>query len=194
MGLKLLIPPFVEPITLEEAKKHCRIETDDENTLIEGFIKAAREHCEKFQNRAYCQQTFELWLDAFPTVGQIQIPRPPLISVESIKYYDVDNVEHEFSDEEYFVDTKNEPGWVVLNYGSCWPTETLRPANGVCVIFTAGYEPGDYDDAENVPADVKSAIKLLVGHLFENRESTSATDLKEIPKGVNDLLWPDRIL
>lgn len=192
MALKLVIPPIIEPVSLEEAKLHCRVETDADDSIIEGWIKTAREYCEKFQNRAYCQQTWELWLDDFPKVGQLQIPRPPLILVDSIKYYDVDDVEYDFDPTEYFVDTKNEPGWVALNYGSTWPSETLRPANGVCITFTAGYEPGEYDDAENVPSDVKSAIKLLIGHWYENREATGAANIKDIPKGVDALLWMDR--
>jgi uncharacterized phiE125 gp8 family phage protein len=190
MALKLIVPPIEEPVTKEEAKNHCRVETDDDDTLIESLITAAREYCEGFQGRAYCPQIWEFWLDEFPRVGQIKLPRPPLISVDSIMYYDVDDIEHEFNKSEYFVDTKNEPGWVVLNYGSTWPIETLRPANGVCVTFTAGYESDDYGTA--VPQKVKQAILLLIGHWYENREA-SGPNLQDIPKGVDSLLWMDRV-
>lgn len=192
MAVKVLTPPAIEPVTLEQAKTHCRIDTDDEDPLIEGLIQAAREHCETFQNRAYCEQTLELWLDKFPAVGQIRLPRPPLLSVESVKYYDVDDEEFEFSPSEYFVDTKNEPGWVVLNYGASWPTETLRPANGICVTFVAGYETsGGSDETNMVPQAVKQAMLLLIGHWYENREA-AGPNLNEIPKGVDALLWPNR--
>ena len=39
-----------EPVTLEEAKKHLRVEHDDEDDLIQGLITTAREYCEGFQN------------------------------------------------------------------------------------------------------------------------------------------------
>jgi uncharacterized phiE125 gp8 family phage protein len=190
MALKLIVPPIEEPVTKEEAKNHCRVETDDDDTLIESLITAAREYCEGFQGRAYCPQIYEFWLDSWPKVGQIKIPRPPLISVESIIYYDVDDMPHDFDVDEYFVDIKNEPGWVVLNYGSVWPTETLRPANGVCITFMAGYESDDYGTA--VPQKVKQAILLLIGHWYENREAMGP-NLQDIPKGVDALLWMDRV-
>lgn len=36
-----------EPITLEEAKLHCRIDDDYEDTLIQAYIDAALEVCQK---------------------------------------------------------------------------------------------------------------------------------------------------
>jgi uncharacterized phiE125 gp8 family phage protein len=186
---KLVTPPAEEPISLEEAKLHCKVETDEDNSLIEALIIAAREYCEAFQWRAYITQGWELWLDGFPKSGQLILPRPPLISVDSITYYDVDDIGIPFDNSNYFVDTKNEPGWIVLNYGCSWPTEALRPANGVCVRFTVGY-----GDAEDVPQKVKQAILLIVGAWYEQRENFIATGgvPQEIPLGAKALLIQDR--
>jgi len=163
--------------------------TGADDTLITSLIKTARSYCEKFQNRAYITQSWELWLDEFPRNGQLQIPLPPLISIDSIKYYDVDDNEYPFADTNYFVDVKNEPGWIVLNSSISWPSTTLRPANGVCVTFTCGYGA-----ASDVPEDVKSAMKLIIGHLYKNREAVDTDNLKELPFAVDALLWMDRIL
>lgn len=192
--LKRVLPPASEPISIEEAKEHCRVETDTENTMILGLIIAAREYCETFQRRALITQTWELWLDDWPEVGQIMIPLPPLQTIDSIRYYDVDDNEFTMDPGDYFVDTKNEPGWVALNYGSAWPTITLRPVNGVCITFTAGYEVEGSDGAALVPESVKLAMKLLVGHWYENREASGNANLKDIPLGVHPLLWGERIL
>jgi uncharacterized phiE125 gp8 family phage protein len=197
MALKLIIPPGTEPISLDEAKAHCRVETDDDDILIEGLIIAAREYCEGFQNRAYITQTWELWLNAFPSTNYIELPRPPLQTVDSIVYYGTDDIEHEFED--YFVDAESEPGRVVLNYGKSWPSTTLRPANGVRIAFTAGYGEEEYGEGYgegyeegSVPQIIKQAMLLLIGHWYENREQGSPTELKEIPKGVDALLWMNR--
>jgi uncharacterized phage protein (predicted DNA packaging) len=40
-----------EPISLAEAKKHLRVEFEDDDTLIQGLIVAAREYAEGFLNR-----------------------------------------------------------------------------------------------------------------------------------------------
>lgn len=42
----------VEPVTLDEAKKHLRVEFNDDDALIEGLIVAARQWAEDFLNRS----------------------------------------------------------------------------------------------------------------------------------------------
>jgi uncharacterized phiE125 gp8 family phage protein len=165
--------------------------TSVEDDLIESLITTAREDCESFQNRVYITQTWELWLDEFPSKDFIEIPLPPLQSISSIKYYDTDDTEATFSSDNYFVDVKSEPGRVVLNHGESWPSTTLRPANGVCVTFVAGY-----GDADDVPKAVKQAILLLIGHYYENREAvlTSGMNAVAVSMAVESLLWKKRIL
>lgn len=183
--LKINTAPTSEPVSLSDAAAHCRIDSDDENTLLTAYIKAAREYCEGFQNRAYITQTWELWLDKFPDYDYIEIPLPPLISISSIKYYNTSDTEATFSSSSYFVDVKSEPGRVCLNYGVSWPAATLRAYNGVCVTFVAGYGA-----SSAVPEKVKLAILLLVGDYYENREAGSAS--KEIIEAVERLLWLER--
>jgi len=164
--------------------------TSVEDDLLNSFITAARQYCENFQNRSYISQTWELWLDAFPIQNFIKIPLPPLQAIGvSVKYYDINDTEAPFNPSNYFVDTKSEPGWVVLNTGCLWPSTTLRPANGVCVEFIAGYGV-----ATAVPKKVKQAMLLLISHWYENREAvaTSGAIPKEIPFSVEALLWQDR--
>jgi len=50
-----------------------------EDDLISRIIKAARLDCERFQNRAYITQTWDLWLNAFPVKDYIELPLPPLL-------------------------------------------------------------------------------------------------------------------
>jgi uncharacterized phiE125 gp8 family phage protein len=100
-----------------------------EDDYLTSLIVAARRSAEKFQRRAFITQTWELWLDKWPDKGYIQIPLPPLQSTDlSVKYYDTNDTEATFSSDNYFVDTKSEPGRVALNYGEVWPATTLRPA------------------------------------------------------------------
>lgn len=163
--------------------------TSVEDDLLNALITAARQYCENFQRRSYITQTWELWLDAFPAQDYIKISLPPLQSA-TIKYYDVNDNEATFSASDYLVDTKSEPGWVVLNTGCVWPTTTLRPANGVCIEFVAGYG----DAASDVPKKIKQAMLLLISHWYENREPIALTGAvpKEVPLSVEALLWQDR--
>ena len=141
MSLNLITPPAREPLSLALAKEHLKIDstfTDDDN-LIQGLIIAARKYCEGFQNRAYLTQTYDLWLDHFPSGKYIDIPLPPLQSVTSIKYYGTDDTEYTLAATEYDADTKGFVGRVVLKYSKTWPSTVLRPSNAVVVRFVAGY-------------------------------------------------------
>lgn len=186
MALKLITPPAEEPVTLQEAKNHLRIAHAELDTMITNLITSAREDCEGFQNRQYITATYQLWLDAWPCEDHIRIPRPPLQSIASVKYYGTDNTEYTFDPENYFVDDKNEPGRVALAYSKIWPTATLRPANAVVVEFVAGY-----GEAADVPQKVKQAILLKIELDFDKHEPDYA---KKIQEAIDRLLWKDRVV
>ena len=159
-----------------------------ENTLIAGFIKAAREYCEGYQNRAFITQTWELMLDEFPD-SPFQIPLPPLQSVASINYYDTAEVANLFPRADYQDDVDSYKGRVSLHFGKTWPSLTLRPMNGVVVQFIAGYGGAP----ANVPESTRQAIKVLAAHMYENREATDIKEHREIPFAVKALLGLDRV-
>ena len=193
MSLKIVTAPALEPISLDEAKLHLRVDLDDatEDALINSLITTARQYCEGYQRRNYITQTWELWLDDFPPLIYINIPLPPLQSVTHVKYYGTDDTEYTFSSDDYFVDTKSEPGRVSLGYIKQWPSTTLRPVNGVCVTFVAGYGDADTD----IPQSVKQAMLLLIAAWYEQREAftTSGINISVVPMAVDALLWLDRI-
>lgn len=182
MALKLITPPASEPVSLAEAKAYLRIDTNDEDALISGLITAAREYCELFQNRAYLTQTWELSFDCFPPMP-IKLPRPPLVSVESVKVIDTTGAETTLDPSDYIVDTDSEPGRIAFAYGKCWPSVTLQPVNAVKIRYTAGY-----DDAKKVPQSVKQAMLIYIAHRYEN------PDTDDVPEVVRTLLWPDRVV
>jgi uncharacterized phiE125 gp8 family phage protein len=163
--------------------------TGVEDDLLTRLITAAREDCEDFQRRAYITRTYELWLDAWPDGDKITIPMPVLQAVDSIIYYDTAGDDYEMDEEDYIVDINNEPGQVVLACGKSWPSETLQPVNGICIEFNAGYG----DAAADVPAAVRQAMLLLIGHLYENREAVTEKSTVVLPMAVESLLWKNRV-
>jgi uncharacterized phiE125 gp8 family phage protein len=139
-SLELVTAPAREPLSLDYAKDLLHIDSTADDDVIQGLIGASRHFCEGFQNRAYLEQTWDLWLDDWPDEDYIQIPRPPLQSVTSVKYYDTDDTEYTLSSDDYFVDTASARGRVHLAYNDIWPSTTLRPAKAIAIRFTAGYE------------------------------------------------------
>ena len=193
MAIRVVTGPAVEPITIDDLKNDLKVDADltADDALIRALGIAARRVAESIQNRALITQTLELALDGWPGGNTLEIPRPPLQSVTSIKYYDEDNTERTLDSGSYFLDTYSQPGRVVLKADQSWPDAVLRPASGVIVQFVAGYG----DEESEVPETTVQAIRLLVGHWYENREAVSSTGAipKEVPFGVMSLLWLDRV-
>ena len=192
MPIKQTVAPLIEPISLDQAKLHLRVEVDTDDTLIAALIAAAREDCQSFQNRQYITATYELWLDCFPSKDYIDLPLPPLQSVTSIAYYDTTNtattVLAAAFGTTYFVDSKSEPGKLCLGYGATWPTTTLRPNNAVCITFVAGYGTA----AESVPQNIKQAMLLIIAEWYDHRSDLMAVNDPSIPHAAESLLWKDR--
>ena len=185
--LTLKNAPAGEPVSLAEAKKHLNVVTADDDDYIESLVVAARQHSESVLKRALISQTWNYYLDSFPSV--IELPKPPLRSVTSIKYIDNDGDEQTLGSSIYTVDIDAEPGQVYLAYNQSWPT-LQSIVKSVNVEYIAGY-----GNSAAVPSSIKAAILLLVGNLYENRELTiSGTIITVVPNGYDSLLWPHRVL
>jgi len=189
-GLTLITAPTGEPILIDEMKDHLRISIDDDDKDVERITRVARRWCEKMQNRAYMTQTWDQYFDHFP-LTPFELPRPPLQSITHIKWFDTDDTETTVSTDVYRADTFGFKGRVNLKDGQQWPTDTLRTLNGVVVRFVAGY-----GNRASTPEEITQAIKLMAGHLWENREETipEKFDIVHIPFGVFDLLDIDRAI
>jgi uncharacterized phiE125 gp8 family phage protein len=210
MAVKVITAPAVEPISLEQAKAHLRVDTADQDDLIEALITAAREKVEEETGRALITQTLEFALDYFveppdlrfvtlpyiTPAKAILIPRPPLIALKRIAYYDGGGNEVLLHDEvgsptvtsDLVVDTYSVPGRLVPAAGGNWPSVQDR-ANAVTIRYTAGYG----DDGEAVPMPMRQAMLLLIGHYHENPSATGDA-IAELPMGVDFLLQRYRVL
>lgn len=197
MGLKLVTPPAVEPVTLDEAKAHLRLDSNADDAYILALITAARERVELFLRRALITQTFEFTLDGFPasqalifSTSVIDLPRPPLQAVESIKYMDTGGNEQMLPPESYVVDaSSDEIGRVALAWTQYWPI-TRGSINCVVIRFTAGYG----DAPEDVPQVIRQGILIEVSNLYENREDVVVGQSISTLSLSERLLWPYRAL
>ena len=195
MSVRVTVHPAVEPVSIADAKEHLRFDSAEMDQYLAGLITACRRKVEEWEWRAHVTQTLELALDRFPSRddGLIWMPRPPLQSpLVSIAYVDGDGVTQTLAASLYDVDTAAEPGRVGPSYGNCWPA-TRDQRRAVIVTYKAGYGDG----ADNVPAETRHAIKLLLGHLFRTPSAVTDLRLEEAPLAVQALLrtcWDARVL
>lgn len=180
------VQPLIEPITLQEAKDHLNFDGSLDDALIEFIIKTAREMVENLTGRALITRTLELTTDCFSDV--MELPKPMLQSVPNVTYIDTNGAAQTLSTSVYDVDVKSTPGAVRLAYGQSWPS--IRSVyNAVTITYTAGYG----DNAQDVPSPLRSAMLLIIGHLYENREATAPISISEVPMSVKFLIAPYRI-
>lgn len=186
MGLVLTAAPSVEPLSLAEAKAHCRVDGSDDDTLITALIVTARRMAEQATGRALVTQSWRYLLDTFP-VAAIDLPLPPLVSVQSVKYLDSNGtLQTLVADTDYAVYTSSLLGLVAPAYGMSWPSpRDVREA--VRIEFTAGYGA-----AAAVPNDIKQWMLLQICHWYDNRQAAGE---KHAPLPfVDALLDPYRVI
>jgi uncharacterized phiE125 gp8 family phage protein len=182
-------PDQDDVLALEDAKKHLRVDFDDDDDLIDSYIATAIQNVDGrdgWLGRALVEQTWELRLSDFGG-SVIPIPLPPLIAVESIKYYDAADVLQTLSADVYEVTGVGGFGKarVMLKSGRAWPGIGKRGEN-VLIRFSAGYE--------TVPAPILTAIKRQVGAMYENREAVVVNaSVAKLPGGVEAMLTPYRV-
>lgn len=190
-ALALVTGPAVEPVTLEETRKHMRVDHEVDDDVILPLIVAARRKVETDTRRALITQTWDLALPRFPACGEIEIPLAPLQSVTSITYTDATGNATTWAASNYLVDTFRLVPRIVPAYGVAWPMFTPRPLNAVVVRFVAGYGTG-----EDLPAELRLAVLTLVGHWYDNREAVGVARggvYAELPLAYSSLVGPYRI-
>lgn len=212
MVLEVLTAPDVEPVSLEEAKLHLKVEVDEDDDLVTGMIAAARQWAEGFLNRAIITQELRLSLPCFPggadlervtqqlgagfPGGVIELPMPRLQSVDEVAYIDLDGAGQTLAEgaEGYQVDLRSVPGRLAPAYNRSWPSTRAGVFNAVSITYTAGYG----DAADDVPQCVRRGILIVVGGLHENRQAwETGTIVTELKMGqlaaAEALLLPERI-
>jgi uncharacterized phiE125 gp8 family phage protein len=182
---RLVEAPTEEPITLEEARTHTRgaVDVPEHNASLTSAIRTARDHAEHYLHRALATQTRELALDGFPPC--IRLPYPPVQSVTSVKYTDLNGVEQTIDAADLDIDVYSAPARIRPAYGKTWPSP--RPGyNVVRVRYVCGYA-----QAADIPEAIRHGMRLLIAHYFENREAIVVGTISgELPLGVAPHLDP----
>lgn len=190
--LALTTAPAVEPVSVDELRHHSRIDVVDDLTYLAALIQASRQWIEQYLGRQLITATWTMTLDDFPGDGTIEVPRPPLLAVSSVKYYDADRVQQTLAVASYNVHTFVGPeapmGLIELASGYSWPT-VYSGEGSVQIAFSAGYGA-----AAAVPMQIKQAILMHAGELYERREQVVVGTISTpVAITVERLLWPLRV-
>lgn len=204
--LRVATPPVHKAIKLGFAKRHLRIDHDDDDDLLRSYIRAATAWAEKYMGRALITTTFSMAIgdqpiaNAWPmTPSPLLVlplayswppmhPRPyrllraPYKSFGGITVINPDGSQDILSPTDYQLDVASEPARFHLTGGF----GLLRDRH-LMVTFTAGYG----DDHTFIPHDIKLAIAILTAYFYENRGDMS---MDAMPDAAAALLFNYRLV
>jgi uncharacterized phiE125 gp8 family phage protein len=164
-----------EPITLARAKAHLKVVDPDEDDYISSLIVTAREMAEGRLNRTIVQRRrvarFPHWSHLTGGYGPyFKLPKPPVLSVDSMAYLDQDAAEVLVDPSEFYMADvpDDEVPYVRLTgrtpFAFALPSLYGRP-DGVRIYYTAGYPVGA------VPTPIIQWMLLAIGTMYANREN-----------------------
>lgn len=179
MTLYLIEAPTDDVVTLAEAKAQLRVSDTSYDTVIEALIQSAVDQLDPaaggWLGRALRPQTWEMRGPTFPFwyggLGSkeywTELPYPPLIAVDSVKYDDGDGVETTLTEGVGYRVIQGGIGRASIApiYNGSWPSSVRSDAESVRIRFTAGYEIGSAGD--EMPKPIKQAVILMVKSLFD---------------------------
>jgi uncharacterized phiE125 gp8 family phage protein len=173
-------------ITVADLKAHLRVTHTQEDTLISALRSAAiswvEEHCNiklgSYTARGYLPD----WRVAYFPIG-------PVTAITEVKYQTTADKDYTtdlttLGTTLWYTDEITQPARIAFRD---YPTTYDYALTPVVVTFTAGYT--------TMPAPVLQAIRLLVAHMYENRqEEVIGTITTRLKFGLEALLNPFRII
>lgn len=152
-------PDAKEALLLSQVKKDLNVDHEDDDDYIAELIKTALATAENKTWRALLSQTWDYYLTTFPSGDHvIEIPKPPLVSITSIKYQDADDAQQTWDSSEYVVDTDSEPGRVYLATDASWPAAYFK-RKAIVIRFVAGYSA--------IPEPVKKWMMIWITDAYD---------------------------
>lgn len=173
----LVTAPTWEPISPDELKMRARHDRADEDRLLDGFIRAARQHVERDTDLAIPRQT---WRATTDQSGTVVLPRPPLLEVTEVSALHQDGTTSVLDPSNYYVVTDASPARIVLPGGFA----------GFVITYDAGWPT-----ALDVPPLLAHAVGILAVHyLTLGRDLVSMGVLAEVPQTYLDAVQPFRLV
>lgn len=186
MALSYRTRPTQYPISMAEVKRHLGLMSEDHDTDLDRMIAAATNMLQKSIGRQLVTAELRLTLHDFcgpdGFAYPIDLPMPPLVTIDAVKYRDTGGVEVTMTSNDYqLVKGENIPARLYPSTTLVWPVVQPHRVDAVIIDYTAGY--GDQDD---VPAEAKQWLLLVIRHWFDN-PSAIGTQSKEFELSARSL-------
>jgi uncharacterized phiE125 gp8 family phage protein len=186
MQLTRTVAPTSMPVTLAEAKDHCRVYHDDDDDYLTALVNAATTYVDGptgILGRCLLTQTWRVDLPGW--ADPIILPVDPVVSV-TVAYNDAAGASQTLDANAYTL-TKAEGARpaIWLKAGTQWPALAAEPYP-VRIAAVCG--------AATCPQDMKVALLMLVGHWHRNRVVAASGAMTEVPIAFDAIIGKGRRL
>lgn len=168
-------------VSVEDLKAHLRIEYDDEDSLLERYIRTAQANAEKITRSRLVEQTVEITMDGFDCGELVFHDVSPVRSVTSVNYID-DCGESKALDLTKYRLIPGLPSKLVPIARGRFPWVTTN--GSVTVTAVVGYV--------TCPPEIVQWIMLRAGDMYQNREASGEKTF-ETHSFVDSLLETHRV-
>lgn len=158
----------------------------------------------------------------YPAIGGLQnqmlspfqkrLLKSPVTAVGEITYVGTDGQPHTLSPgTDFVVDLSSQPGRIAPLPGQRWPAGIIGQ-NTVKIPFTAGYSAVETDTEDvieptndppneiaetkgdiGIPEQLKAAVLIMLGHLYNNREPVAGGTTVDVPHSVSAICAANRV-
>jgi len=161
MSVYIFKQPHTAPeiISLDEAKKHLKVDFTDDDTLISDMILAAVEHAENYTGTDISEAEYEVHFDEF--IQDYELKLSPVQSIQSITYTPESGGDQTISEMELLPVDKFASK---IHYTDVDNLPAIKEGTRIKVSILTGYADG------KTPKAIRNAIKLIIGNLYEVRQ------------------------
>lgn len=189
-NLELSEAATIAVVSRDELKAQLRIDTNDENTLLDTYISAATQMAEHYCNRHFITAKYKLWFNELPSTFSLYYPdckfnfngsnQDGLYSLKSAgTTYTL------FSKTQWRCNTNTNPNIVTLHDKPLAIDKSeLDGENEERYYFQ--FQTGIGDAASDIPDAIKQAIKLIASDMYYFREDRK----RAFPMASEILLQP----
>ena len=181
--LVLVDNPATKVVSYDDIKSQLRIDSNDEQNLLEAYIDAATDMAENYCNRHFITHQYKIYFNEQVQTASLIFPNCTLEEAGSnkpVNWTDASGAAQ--SSDKAYIDAFSNPSLVYLS--SDFPGTTLKDnsANTFYFWFNTGYGSASSD----VPEAIKQAIKLIVADMYYFREDRK----RQFPMASQILLQP----
>lgn len=180
----LVTAPAAKPVDLSSTKDWLRVSFSDDDSDIQAMLDTATAYIDGWRGILGRCLINQVWsTNHWSWSKRIKAPMPD-VSAAVVKYYDTAGAQQTVSASDYRVYAD----YIMFKDSFFAPDLELDRDDRITIEWTCGFGAG----ADAVPVDIKTAIKTLVAHWYENREAIvpneRRVELERMPLSFTDII------